>query len=61
LRKMELTKADLAALGFRLLVDAISPVLLFHKMFSKKLLKHKAFSGLTEVAGNAGVTQEQKL
>jgi 2-methylisocitrate lyase-like PEP mutase family enzyme len=31
LRKMGLTKGDLATLGFRLLVDAISPVLLFHK------------------------------
>ena len=31
LRKLGLAKADLAALGFRLLVDAISPVLLFHK------------------------------
>jgi methylisocitrate lyase len=31
LRKMGLTKAELAALGFRLLVDAVSPVLLFHK------------------------------
>jgi 2-methylisocitrate lyase-like PEP mutase family enzyme len=31
LRKMGLTKAELATLGFRLLVDAVSPVLLFHK------------------------------
>jgi methylisocitrate lyase len=31
LRKMGLTKTELAALGFRLLVDAITPVLLFHK------------------------------
>jgi 2-methylisocitrate lyase-like PEP mutase family enzyme len=31
LRKMGLTKTDLAALGFRLLVDAVSPVLFFHK------------------------------
>jgi 2-methylisocitrate lyase-like PEP mutase family enzyme len=31
LRKMGLTKAELGALGFRLLVDAVSPVLLFHK------------------------------
>jgi 2-methylisocitrate lyase-like PEP mutase family enzyme len=31
LRKVGLTKTDLAALGFRLLVDAVSPVLLFHK------------------------------
>jgi 2-methylisocitrate lyase-like PEP mutase family enzyme len=31
LRKMGLPKAELAALGFRLLVDAVSPVLLFHK------------------------------
>jgi methylisocitrate lyase len=30
-RKIGLAKADLAALGFRLLVDAVSPVLLFHK------------------------------
>ena len=35
LRKMRLTKADLAALGFRLLVDAISPVLLFHKTMKR--------------------------
>jgi methylisocitrate lyase len=35
LRKMGLTKADLAALGFRLLVDAISPVLLFHKTMKR--------------------------
>ncbi len=31
LKKMGLSKADLAALGFRLLVDPISPVLVFHK------------------------------
>ena len=31
LRKMGLTKADLEALGFRLLVDAMTPVLLFHQ------------------------------
>jgi methylisocitrate lyase len=31
LRKMGLTKADLEARGFRLLVDAITPVLLFHQ------------------------------
>jgi 2-methylisocitrate lyase-like PEP mutase family enzyme len=35
LRKMGLTKTDLAALGFRLLVDAISPVLLFHKTMKR--------------------------
>ena len=35
LRKIGLTKADLAALGFRLLVDAISPVLLFHKTMKR--------------------------
>jgi 2-methylisocitrate lyase-like PEP mutase family enzyme len=35
LRKMGLTKADLAALGFRLLVDALSPVLLFHKTMKR--------------------------
>ena len=32
LRKMGLTKADLAALGFRLLVDPVSPVLIVHKV-----------------------------
>jgi 2-methylisocitrate lyase-like PEP mutase family enzyme len=31
LRKMGLTKADLETLGFRLLVDAMTPVLLFHQ------------------------------
>jgi methylisocitrate lyase len=31
LRKMGLTRADLEALGFRLLVDAMTPVLLFHQ------------------------------
>lgn len=35
LRKMGLTKADLAACGFRLLVDAVSPVLLFHKTMKR--------------------------
>ncbi|HVB80432.1 MAG TPA: isocitrate lyase/phosphoenolpyruvate mutase family protein [Candidatus Binataceae bacterium] len=35
LRKMGLTKADLTALGFRLLVDALSPVLLFHKTMKR--------------------------
>jgi methylisocitrate lyase len=35
LRKIGLTKADLAALGFRLLVDALSPVLLFHKTMKR--------------------------
>jgi 2-methylisocitrate lyase-like PEP mutase family enzyme len=31
LEAMGLTKADLAALGYRLLVDAVTPVLVFHK------------------------------
>jgi methylisocitrate lyase len=35
LRKMGLTKADLAALGFRLLVDAATPVLLFHRTMKR--------------------------
>ncbi|MGH7913561.1 MAG: isocitrate lyase/PEP mutase family protein [Candidatus Binataceae bacterium] len=35
LRKMGLTKFDLATLGFRLIVDAISPVLLFHKTMKR--------------------------
>jgi len=32
---MGLTKTGLAALGFRLLVDAVSPVLLFHKTMKR--------------------------
>lgn len=35
LRKMGLTKDDLATCGFRLLVDAMSPVLLFHKTMKR--------------------------
>jgi 2-methylisocitrate lyase-like PEP mutase family enzyme len=35
LKKLGLSKADLAALGFRLLVDAITPVALFHKMLKQ--------------------------
>lgn len=35
LKKMGLSKADLAALGFRLLVDPISPVLVFHKVLKQ--------------------------
>jgi methylisocitrate lyase len=35
LRKLGLTRADLASLGFRLLVDAITPVAVFHKVLRR--------------------------
>ncbi|HLK84927.1 MAG TPA: isocitrate lyase/PEP mutase family protein [Candidatus Binataceae bacterium] len=35
LRKIGLARSDLAALGFRLMVDAMTPVLLFHKVMKR--------------------------
>jgi len=35
LKAMELSKADLAALGFRLLVDPVTPLLVFHKTLAE--------------------------
>jgi hypothetical protein len=35
LRRIGLTKAELFALGFRLLVDPVSPVLIFHKVLKQ--------------------------
>jgi methylisocitrate lyase len=53
LRKMGLTKADLAALGFRLLVDAITPVLLFHKTMKQcyQAIAHGESAGLLAPEG----------
>ncbi len=59
LKKMGLTKNDLVALGFRLLIDPVTPVLVFHEAL-KRCYQAMANGGSEAMLGRGGLRAEQE-
>jgi len=59
LKRMGLTKDDLTALGFRLLVDPVTPVLVFHEAL-KRCYRAIATGGSEALLGHGGLRTEME-
>jgi 2-methylisocitrate lyase-like PEP mutase family enzyme len=59
LKRLGLTKADLARLGFRLLIDPVTPLLVFHEGL-KRCYRAIADGNSEELLGRGGLRAEQE-